>query len=152
MLIIGIDPGASGGIAFLYEGRAEAHKIPGTDADIRDLLTAHGQHAGNVFAYIEKVHAMPGNGATSMFNFGSNFGALKMALTCCYIPYEMVTPQKWKKEFGLIFQKKLKMTQTQIKNKDKARAQELFPSIKMTHAIADSLLIAEYGRRTRGDK
>jgi hypothetical protein len=72
-----------------------------------------------------------------------------MALIAGEKHHEYVTPQKWQKEFGLIVTGRgLGQDDTAKKNRNKARAQELFPGIKITHAIADALLIAEYGRRT----
>ena len=89
---------------------------------------------------IEHVHSMPGQGVASSFKFGQGFGHLEMALTAARIPFTYVTPQKWQKELGCLT--------GGDKNVSKSRAQQLFPHIKVTHAIADSLLITEYCRRT----
>jgi hypothetical protein len=70
-----------------------------------------------------------------------------MALIASGVPFEAVTPGKWQKEFGLLAKKG--ETKTAKKNRHKARAQELFPDLKITHATADALLIAEYGRRVK---
>ena len=83
---------------------------------------------------------MPGQGVASSFKFGQGFGHLEMALTASGIPHTYVAPQKWQKE--------LQCLTKGDKNVSKARAQQLFPHIKVTHAIADALLIAEYCRRT----
>ena len=93
----------------------------------------------NAVATIENVHAMPKQGVTSSFTFGKNFGFLIGLLTACCIPYKFVTPQKW--------QKGMQCMTKGDKNISKAAAQRLWPKIKITHAIADSLLIAEYGRQ-----
>ena len=90
---------------------------------------------------------MPGQGVTSMFNFGKSYGNLEAFLVAAAIPFERVTPSVWQREFGLI--KKKGETHTQKKNRHKSLAQELFPSVKVTHAVADALLIAEYGRRQK---
>ena len=128
-----------------------ATKMPATEKDVADKLRYFSaDYCGDqTFCLIEKVHAMPGQGVTSMFTFGMNYGALRMALVCHGIPFEAVTPQKWQREFGLVFPRKLGLTPTEKKNRHKARAQELFPSLKVTHATADALLICEYGRRVR---
>lgn len=140
--ILGIDPGKAGGIAWIQSGRAQCEKMPATLQDIWNLLRDIQREAtGPMFAYLEKVGAMPGQGVTSMFTFGQGYGALEMALIGWGIPFERVTPQAW--------QKKLSCLTGGNKNVSKARAQELFPALKITHAVADCLLIAEYGRRAQ---
>lgn len=144
-LYIGLDPGASGGIAFIPDNnpaKAWAVKMPETLADLRDEIeqSAYSYGAENIHCCLEKVHSMPGQGVASSFKFGQGFGHLEMALTASRIPFTYVTPQKWQKELGCLT--------GGDKNVSKARAQQLFPHLKITHAIADSLLIAEYCRRT----
>lgn len=145
-LTIGIDPGASGGIAFIPDNnpaKAWAMKMPETLADLWDLFIEQiGEDPDHrmLHACLEKVHSMPGQGVASSFKFGQGFGHLEMALTAARIPFTYVTPQKWQKELGCLT--------GGDKNISKARAQQLFPQIKVTHAIADSLLLAEYCRRT----
>jgi hypothetical protein len=92
-----------------------------------------------VKAYIEGVNAMPGQGVVSTFKFGMNYGLWQGILVALKIPFERVYPLKW--------QTAMSCRTGGNKNISKARAQELFPRIKVTHAIADALLIAEYGRR-----
>lgn len=145
MNILGIDPGKSGGIA-LFSGGVEAEQMPDTERDIHRLVNGFAARADH--AYIEQVHAMPGQGVTSMFNFGANYGGLRMVLIASYIPFESVPPAKWQREFGLPTLKKAGSNAAK-KNAHKAKAQELFPSIRVTHAIADALLIAEWGRRQK---
>lgn len=140
-ITIGIDPGASGGIAWIDErGRMCVEKMPDTLRDIWDLLAQfHSfQSAPVCKAYLEQVHSMPGQGVASSFKFGQGYGGLEMALIAAGIPFERVTPQKWQKALGCLT--------GGDKNVSKRRAQELFPSIKFTHATADAALIAEYGR------
>ena len=145
-LHIGIDPGASGGIAFIPHNnpsKAWAVKMPETLADLWEVINEmdlRDDDCGSVHAHLERVHSMPGQGVASSFKFGQGFGHLEMALTAARIPFSYVTPQKWQKE--------LQCLTKGDKNVSKARAQQLFPHIKVTHAIADSLLIAEYCRRT----
>jgi crossover junction endodeoxyribonuclease RuvC len=139
MNYIGIDPGKSGGIAIITPGGgAYAHKMPETDRDLLDLLSEFS--ADDNRAVLEQVHAMPGQGVTSTFTFGRGYGKLEMALCAALIPFETVTPQKWQKLMGCLTKGD--------KNVSKAAAQRLFPHLKVTHAIADALLIAEYCRRT----
>ena len=141
--IIGLDPGVSGGIAWTTDGKACVEKMPDTLQDIWDLIYSITFQSGTIArdykAYLEQVHSMPGQGVASSFKFGQGYGALEMALTAAGIPFERVTPQKWQKALGCL-------TKGQ-KNVSKRKAQELFPSMKITHATADALLIAEYGRR-----
>ncbi len=141
-LFIGIDPGKSGGIAFItQDGKAWAFKMPETERDIWDHLRAYsGSMDYDPVALIESVHAMPGQGVTSTFTFGQGFGGLRMALVAAEIRFETITPQKWQKGMSCLT--------GGDKNVSKAKAQQLFPDLKITHAIADALLIAEYNRRT----
>jgi len=143
---IGIDPGQSGGIAALDdEGRVllAAKLAERTDVEILNLLSNIAVNAmgdGLVLrAVIEQVHSMPSQGVASSFTFGTSYGALRMALAARAIPYELVSPAKWQKVLGC--------RSGGDKNVTKRRAQELFPSLKVTHAIADALLLAEFCRR-----
>ncbi len=141
---LGIDPGKSGGVAVVGDGFAEAAKLAATERDTWDQIR---MAAGSCeFAYIEKVHAFPGQGVSSTFKFGQSYGFLRACLIGAGIPFEAVTPQKW--------QRSLSCLTKGDKNITKAKAQELFPffrtfagGLKITHATADALLIAEYGRR-----
>jgi crossover junction endodeoxyribonuclease RuvC len=93
------------------------------------------------FAYIEKAHSMPNQGVASSFKFGYGYGFLIGVLTALKIPYEMVTPNTW--------QKALSCQSKGDKNVTKAKAQQLFPNHTWIHSTADSVLIAEYGRRAK---
>lgn len=140
-LFIGIDPGKSGGIATIDEnGNVKVIKMPETDCDLWEALGGFG-HDIDPFAIIEKVGPMPKQGVVSVWTFGEGYGKLLMALCAAAIPYEHVLPAKWQKAMGCLSKGD--------KNTTKRKAQELFPNIKVTHAIADALLIAEYNRRTR---
>ena len=97
-------------------------------------------------ACVEHVSAMPGQGVTSMFNFGQNFGYIKGLLEAFQIPYELVRPQKWKKEFGI----------TGDKNSSVEVCKRLFPGVSLRRTercrkdddgMAEALLMAEYARR-----
>lgn len=132
---LGIDPGgSSGGIAIYTPGeRIEAYKMPEIRAEIATLLS---RYSDNTFCILEKVHSMPGQGVSSTFAFGKNVGHLEMAITCCQIPFTQITPQEW--------QKNLKCLTKGDKNITKQKAIELFPYAKVTHAVADAMLIAFY--------
>lgn len=137
---LGIDPGRSGGIAVLGPNGLACMtcKLDGTDLDVWNWLDDNVDML-NAKATIEKVHSMPKQSSQSGFTFGQSFGFLIGMLTALRIPYQFVTPQKW--------QKGMQCLTKGDKNVSKAAAQRLWPNIKMTHAIADALLIAEYGRK-----
>jgi hypothetical protein len=136
--IIGIDPGKSGGIAWIGNGAPCVEKMPDTLKDLFDLLLDIS-YEGNATAYLEQVTSSPQQGVKSAFTFGNGFGHLEMALTACSIPFQRIRPQAWQKALGCM--------SGGDKNVTKRRAQELFPHLTITHATADALLIAEYGRR-----
>ncbi len=148
--IIGIDPGKSGGIAIFCNGELLPRdcKMPTTATDLWDLIHFWSQENGKAVAFVEKVNAGPKMGSSASFKFGQGVGEIRMACLAAGVRLEYITPQKWQKEFGLIVKGRgLGQDDTSKKNRNKARAQELFPGIKCTHAISDALLIAEYGRR-----
>lgn len=150
--IIAIDPGKNGGIAVFSIDRnmlIEVVKMPETPMDILTFLSLFQK---NSVCYIEKVGGITGQGgASSMFNFGKGFGHLEMALLCRKIPTTEVTPQKWQKALQL--GTKGNKSNTEWKNKLKAKAQQLYPSMsKITLAISDALLILEYARLTEKHK
>jgi crossover junction endodeoxyribonuclease RuvC len=136
--IIGIDPGTNGGIAWITDGKPCVEKMPDTLQDLWELFRDISSE-GDCRAYLEQVHSSPQMGVVSSFTFGNGFGHLEMALTAAGIPFERVRPQVWQKAMGC-------MTKGD-KNVSKRKAQELFPQIKVTHAIADALLIASYGAK-----
>jgi crossover junction endodeoxyribonuclease RuvC len=136
MTTVGIDPGKSGGIAWIADGKPCVEKMPETLQDLWELLRDI-QGEGGCKAYLEAVHSSPQMGVKSSFTFGNGFGHLEMALTAAGIPFERVRPQKWQQVMGCLTKGD--------KNVSKRRAQELFPSMKVTHSTADALLIAAYG-------
>ena len=157
MIFIGIDPGKKGGICLIpSEARtsgARTWKMPETASDLWHLIASFETDI-DTFVLLEEVHAGTYGkggkmGVSSAFNFGKNYGHLEMALIAARLPFQRITPSKWQKEFGLT-RKNKEETVTQKKNRHKARAQELCPAIKMTHAIADAFLIAEFCRRMKG--
>ena len=136
--VMGLDPGKTGGLAIIkgndeYECFGFA-KL--TRPDIAELIREKMSEID--ICYLEKVHAMPAQGVTSVFKFGSGYGHLEGILDALLIRYEHVTPQKWQKELGCL--------SGGDKNVTKTKAQQLFPLIdKITHQTADALLIAKYG-------
>jgi hypothetical protein len=144
--IIGIDPGINGGIAWIDEnGRACAEKMPDTIGDLWELIEdiqrsqVTWPEKTPCKAYLEQVASSPQMGVVSAFTFGRGYGNLEMALTAAGIPFERVRPQVWQGALNCLTGGDKRIT--------KRKAQELFPGIKITHKIAESLLIAEYGRR-----
>ena len=136
MLYIGIDPGQSGGMACLhYTGFVYGHtKMPETERDTFDWLAQFAD--SECFAVIEAVHSMPKQGVSSSFKFGQSYGFLRGCLIGSGMSFEQVTPQKWQKMMSC-------MTKGD-KNVSKAKAQQLLPTLKITHATADALLLAAY--------
>ncbi len=149
VLFLGIDPGASGGLAILDEngGVVLTEKMPETERDISDVMAEFGPRIR--MAVIEHVHSMPKQGVVSSFKFGMSYGSLRMALIAHDVPFQAITPQTWQKELRCVIPgRSSERGTTEKKQLTKARAQELFPGRKVTHAIADALLLAEYTRRS----
>lgn len=140
MRVLGIDPGMSGAIA-MFDGAFDPQfiRLDETEADISSILCSWISQQP-CHAFIEKVHSMPKQGVASSFKFGKCYGFLRGLLIALRVPFEEVTPQRWQKEMECLTKGD--------KNVSKARAQQLFPNVKVIHATADALLIAEYGRRT----
>ena len=143
MTYIGIDPGKKGGIAIIRENGVTLVPFD-NEAYARELL-----RVDNALCALERVGAMPGQGVTSMFSFGENYGFIQGLLTANAIPYELVTPQRWKKAFEV----------TGDKNTSIAVAKRLFPGVSLRRTVqsrkdddgmAEALLLAEFARRTMG--
>jgi crossover junction endodeoxyribonuclease RuvC len=144
--IIGIDPGQSGGFALLSpDAPAKAWKMPATEADVwllfRDIVEMYVV-AEPVTVWIEKVGAMPKQGVSSTFKFGMGYGFLRGCITALSLPWNEVAPGVW--------QRKLQCLSGGDKNVTKARAQQHYPHLRITHATADALLIASYGAMQQG--
>ena len=144
MIYIGIDPGKSGAMAIIFEGMDETVLTPFDEREYTHLLRDLNSQISK--ACLEHVGAMPGQGVTSMFNFGQNFGYIKGLLEAYQISYELVRPQKWKKEFGI----------TGEKNNSIEVCKRLFPGVSLRRTercrkdddgMAEALLMAEYARR-----
>ena len=154
MLIIGIDPGISGSICFFKDGRIlEVIEMPVMTEGKKNKKQVNGAQIYNEFlkrintknyeirVVIEQVSAMPGQGVTSMFNFGQSFGILKGICSAMHLPVYYVRPIKWKKYFNLI---------NSEKDASRTRAIEIFPyfsgqlSKKKDNNKADAILIASF--------
>lgn len=141
-VFVGIDPGQGGGIACIVSTDVRAVAMPETERDLLDYLRdCTTLSDGAISAVLEKVHSSPQMGVSSSFKFGCGYGRLRMALVAAGIPFDEVTPQRWQKLLGC--------QSRGDKNVTKKRAQDLFPSLRITHAVADALLLAEYCRRIK---
>ena len=131
MLIIGIDPGISGSICFFEDGKVlEVIEMPVMTEGKKNKKQVNGAQIYNEFlkrinnkgdqtrVVIEQVSAMPGQGVTSMFNFGQSYGILKGICSAMQLPMFFVRPTKWKKYFNLI---------NSQKDASRTRAIEIFP-------------------------
>jgi crossover junction endodeoxyribonuclease RuvC len=155
MLIIGIDPGISGSICFFEDGKildvlemptmtdGKKNKKQVNGAQIYNEISTkiRAIEKQNLRVIIEQVSAMPGQGVTSMFNFGQSFGILKGICSAMQLPMYFVRPAKWKKYFGLIKSEK---------DASRTKAIEMFPyfssqlSKKKDSNKADAILIASF--------
>mgnify|MGYP005691157557 FL=1 len=159
MLIIGIDPGISGSICFLDNGKIlDVIEMPIMTDGKKNKKQVNGSQVYNevtkrikqfeknqIRVVIEHVSAMPGQGVTSMFNFGQSFGILKGICTAMQLPMYFVRPTKWKKYFNLL---------NSEKDASRTRAIEIFPyfssqlSRKKDSNKADAILIASFYHET----
>jgi len=136
---LGVDVGASGAMAVVdpHGTVVSIQRLDNaTPHDVWTWLSAQRVR----FAVIEKVGAMPKQGVSSTFKFGTSFGFCQGLLVASGFRFELARPQKW--------QTALDCRTGGDKNISKARAQALFPGVKVIHANADALLIAEFARRT----
>ena len=155
MLIIGIDPGISGSICFFQDGKIiDVVEMPTMTEGKKNKKQVNGSQIFNeitdrikkldkkdIKVIIEQVSAMPGQGVTSMFNFGQSFGILKGICSAMQLPMYFVRPAKWKKYFNLI---------NSEKDASRTKAIEIFPyfsshlSKKKDSNKADAILIASF--------
>ena len=155
MLVIGIDPGISGSICFfengviidviemptMTEGKKNKKQVNGSQIYNEILSVINKSRQKDIRVVIENVSAMPGQGVTSMFNFGQSFGILKGICSAMQLPMFFVRPAKWKKYFNLI---------NSEKDASRTRVIEIFPyfssqlSRKKDSNKADAILIASF--------
>lgn len=145
MIFIGVDPGKDGAFAQIWDsGRTTVHPWS-REEFIAELWSIRNAEL-EAIACVEKVGAMPKQGVSSTFTFGKSAGFIEGALEMAGIPYQLITPQRWKKEFGL--------------NSDKAKSievcRQLFPAVDLRRTtrckkdhdgLAESLLMALYAKR-----
>ena len=158
MIIFGIDPGISGAISILENKKIiEIYDMPTMIDGKKNKKQVNGSQVANIFkekigankeisVVVEHVNAMPGQGVTSMFNFGQSFGVIKGICSALSLPIHFIRPTKWKKHFNLI-----------NTNKDASRTKviEIYPEIssklsrKKDANKADAILIARYFNDTQ---
>lgn len=137
---IGIDPGVNGGIAVLEgQSRIDRCKLSEGEHEASEFLREVASRPGGTFAALERVRSSPQMGVVSSFTFGAGYGFLKGLLVAYRIPYEEVLPIKWQKALGCRTKGN--------KNITKAKAAQLFPEYRWTHATADAVLIAAWARK-----
>ena len=144
-MILAIDPGASGGMAWTdSSGRIHCVPMPETEGDVVALIRSRS--CDNCAVYLEQVGGfIAGNPApgSTMFNFGEGFGIIKGAVQAFQMPLITVRPQTWQKALSLGTKKDY---DKQWKNHLKERAQQYFPDLHITLKTADALLILKYAQ------
>jgi crossover junction endodeoxyribonuclease RuvC len=158
MKIIGIDPGLSGAIAVLKNNKVlgvfdmptmsegKKNKKQLNSAQLVNLLKKNIIENEEVSVVVEQVNAMPGQGVTSMFNFGQTFGAIKGVCAALELPIFFVRPSKWKKHFELI---------NSSKDSSRTKVIEMYPTLsdnlsrKKDVNKSDAILIARFFNETR---
>ena len=158
MRILGIDPGLSGAIAILEEKKVlsifdmpvmadgKKNKRQLNSAQLVNIIRENIAGAHEIAVIVEQVNAMPGQGVTSMFNFGQTFGALKGICAALELPIFFVRPSKWKKHFELI---------NSSKDASRTKAIEMYPKLsnqlskKKDVNKSDAILIARFFSETR---
>lgn len=144
MNYIGIDPGKDGALAVITDEDVMVFPF-----DRKSYVNILGALKNGSRCCLEREGAMPGQGGVSMFSFGENFGFIQGVLEANAIPYELVTPKRWKKEFGI----------TADKNGSVQVCMRLFPTVSLLKTdrcrkphdgMAEALLMAEYARRKMG--
>jgi len=158
MKIIGIDPGLSGAIAVLEdikvlslfempvmaEGKKNKRQL--NSAQLVNIIKENTNGDEEIAVIVEQVNAMPGQGVTSMFNFGQTFGAIKGVCAALGLPIFFVRPSKWKKHFELI---------NSSKDASRTKVIEMYPSFSKQLAKkkdvnkSDAILIARFFAETR---
>ena len=158
MKVIGIDPGLSGAIAIIENKRVlgifdmpvmaegKKNKRQLNSAQLVNIIRENTNNNEEITVVVEQVNAMPGQGVTSMFNFGQTFGAIKGVCAALSLPIFFVRPSKWKKYFELI---------NSSKDSSRTKAIEMYPSLssqlsrKKDVNKSDAILIARFYYETR---
>ena len=158
MKIVGIDPGLSGAIAILEDNKVlslfdmpvmsegKKNKKQLNSAQLVNILRENILNSEDIAVVVEQVNAMPGQGVTSMFNFGQTFGAIKGVSAALNLPIFFVRPSKWNKHFELI---------NSSKDSSRTKVIEMYPSLssqlskKKDVNKSDAVLIARFYYETR---
>lgn len=146
MVYIGVDVGAKGGFALIDSETQNVEVSMWDDKSFAERMRSLKESGKPCVACVEKVSAMPGQGVAGMFRFGQSLGYIIGVLSGLNIPFQLVPPQTWKKEFSLIHQDKAKSIET---------CQRLFPQVnlipprcrKASDGEAESLLLAAFASR-----
>lgn len=162
-LYMGVDPGGKGSISIIDNSGSPIFFVYLQGMNCDELWTAFKDIVmlcrtyDRLYVIMEKVggykEGSKGNIGSRMFTFGASYGRLQMAMKASSISWKEVVPIVWQKEFKIITPKrishkgKVETDSPELKRELKRKAQELFPDVKVTLPIADSLLIAEYCRR-----
>ena len=149
MTIIGIDPGAGGAMAVWNKGISKIYKCPKDTEVMADIVKESlyinkTKNIGEVFAYMELVHAMPHDGRSSLFKFGTNYGKWLGILGAFKVPTTLVSPQKWMKYWKDKLNVKLPKDKPERKRALKEIASH-YTDKKVTLYNADAILITMYG-------
>ena len=158
MIVVGIDPGLNGAIAVLQDKKVlsitdmpvmadgKKNKRQLNNAQLAEILRKNTSEGDEISIVVEQVNAMPGQGVTSMFNFGQTFGAIKGVCAALQLPIFFVRPSKWKKYFELI---------NSSKDSSRTKAIEMYPYLsdqlakKKDVNKSDAILIARFFIETR---
>ncbi len=158
MMIIGIDPGLSGAVAILKDNKVlnifdmpvmsegKKNKKQLNSAQLVNIIKDNTKNDVEIAVVVEQVNAMPGQGVTSMFNFGQTFGAIKGVCAALNLPIFFVRPSKWKKHFELI---------NSSKDSSRTKVIEMYPSLsnqltkKKDVNKSDAILIAKFYYETK---
>ena len=157
-MIIGIDPGLSGAVAILKDNKVlnifdmpvmsegKKNKKQLNSAQLVNIIKDNTKNDVEIAVVVEQVNAMPGQGVTSMFNFGQTFGAIKGVCAALNLPIFFVRPSKWKKHFELI---------NSSKDSSRTKVIEMYPSLsnqltkKKDVNKSDAILIAKFYYETK---
>jgi crossover junction endodeoxyribonuclease RuvC len=148
---IGIDPGSNGAMSIITINNDSSTSIEvcrfnkHTRHEIAEKVYSMTT-TQNLHAVVEKVHSMPGQGVSSTFKFGENFGFIQGVMCAHKVPFDLVTPQTWMKFFSLKRNSKTE-SKTQWKNRLKGAAQRYYPNEKITNDMADAMLIGLFCER-----
>lgn len=151
--IIGIDPGKKGCVCAMFGPEILLTSMPDNAVELADLLMKYSEEATDIHVMLEKAQAMPKNGATGMFNYGTGYGTILGILAALRLSHTLVHPKTWCKEMH-------RGTKSSIpKKRSLEAAQRLYPHVSLMRTVrckapdegfVDAMLIAGYGKRILG--